>query len=176
MLLHGFLNSVGLNPALVRRLVDLEAVAHQAGGEVGGDALAHQSECVGVAQVVGLDAHLGPVQGVVEHLAQGLGALFGAREISEPVALDPRARAGGYAPRACFGGVGDLDPVVLEPGECGALVEAEAVGGAHAEGPAPVRQGDPAQCSFDGLVGGDVALGELVDPVAPAGGEQGFAV
>lgn len=36
--LHRFLNAVGFDPALVGGLVDLEAVAHQAGPEVGGDA------------------------------------------------------------------------------------------------------------------------------------------
>ncbi len=62
------MNPVALDPALVGGLVDLDAVAHEAGAEVGGDAFGQQAQGVGVAQVVGLDAHLGSVQGVVEDL------------------------------------------------------------------------------------------------------------
>ena len=50
---------------------------------------------------------------------------------------------------------------------------AESVGRAHAEGPAPVRLADLLERGLDGLVGGDVALGELVDAVAAAGIEEG---
>ncbi len=95
-----------------------------------------------------------------------------AREVAQLEALDPGAGTWGDAASAGLGLVVDFDPVVLEPGELSAFVGTKAIGGTHPEGPAPVRLADLLVRELDGLVGGDVALGELVDAVAAAGFEE----
>ena len=152
--------------------MDLEAVSHESCAEVGADAPVEEAEGVGVPEVVGLDGDAVAVEGVVEGFGERARGLGRAWQVAQVEGGDPGAGTGGDAAGAGLGFVVDLDPVVVEPGELGALVGAEAVGGAHAEGPLPVGQADPPEGGLDGGVCGDVALGELVDAVAPAGFEQ----
>jgi len=173
---QGFLNPVGFDPALVDGLMGAQAVTHESCPELGGDAAIHEAEGIGVTQVVGTDGDAVSIERIEKGLGDGASLLCRALQVVETEGVHPAAGAGSDAAGPGFGGIADLNPVIGEPLEGGALVGTEAVGGAHAPGPSPVGEADAGPGRFDCSVVGDVTFGETLDAVPPTGGQERFGV